>query len=73
MGLYDSIYAKCPNCGEEIEFQTKSGDCLMGSYTIENCPDIALANANRHAPIECDCGLIHEVDIVNRKLITKKQ
>lgn len=73
MGLYDCIYSQCPKCGDELEFQTKSGDCLLESYTIENCPDNALANANRHSPIKCDCGLLHEIDILNRKLITKKQ
>jgi len=69
MGMYDSVYVKCPNCGEESEFQSKSGDCFLSRYTLEDCPQDVLIDVNRHAPIFCDCGVSYLVDIKNRKAI----
>lgn len=69
MGMFDSIWAKCPNCGEENEFQTKSGECKLGQYDLENCPEDELADANRHSPIRCDCGDLLKIDTVHRKVV----
>ena len=65
--MYDSVWVKCPKCETENEFQTKSGECFLENYTLENCPDDALANVNRHSPCHCDCGAFYEVDIKERK------
>ena len=57
MGLYDSVMVKCPKCGEEKnEFQSKSGECLLDVYTLENCPNDVMVNVNRHSPCKCNCG-----------------
>ena len=69
MGMFDSVWVKCPKCETENEFQTKSGECFLENYTLENCPDDALANVNRHSPCHCDCGAFYEVDIKERKAI----
>ena len=69
MGMFDSVWVKCPKCGTENEFQTKSGECFLENYTLENCPDDALANVNRHSPCHCDCGAFYEVDIKERKAV----
>ena len=69
MGMYDSVMVNCPQCGEEHEFQSKSRECLLDVYTLENCPDDALANVNRHSPCKCDCGSFYEVDIKERKAV----
>ena len=66
MGMYDTIWVNCPNCGEEIGFQSKSGDCVLGNYTLIDAPDNVMANANRHSPLDCDCGAKLEIDIINR-------
>lgn len=70
MGRFDSIMAKCPNCGKENEFQSKGGDCQLQYYRLEDCPDDVLSNANRHSPVKCECGLFYQIDIVNRKPIS---
>ena len=70
MGMYDSVMVKCPNCGEEHEFQTKSGNCFLGVYTLEDCPDDVIADVNRHSPYECDCGEVFQVDIPTRKAVS---
>ena len=66
--MFDTIWVNCPKCGEPSGFQTKSGDCLLRDYELEDCPDNALYNANRHSPNECDCGAMFEIDIENRKV-----
>ena len=59
MGVYDSIIAKCPICGKEMEFQTKSGECTLACYQLEEFSTMedpqAMLDVNRHAPNEC-CG-----------------
>lgn len=70
MGMYDSVMVNCPKCGQENEFQSKSGECLLYVYTLENCPKDVLLNVNRHSPQKCyNCGFNHEVDIENRKAV----
>jgi hypothetical protein len=69
MGMYDSVMVNCPQCGKEHEFQSKSGDCLLEVYTLENCPDDVIANVNRHSPCKCDCGALFQVDIATRKAV----
>lgn len=68
MGMFDTIYVNCPNCGEQNEFQTKSGQCTLECYTLEDCPSDALYNANRHSPNECSCGASLSIDI-NRRVV----
>jgi len=75
MGMYDSIWVNCPKCNKESEFQSKGGDCYLSNYTLENCPNDVLKDANRHSPNKCDCGAVFEIDIELRKPIqlTTKQ
>ena len=43
MGMYDSLNAKCPSCGKDLEFQSKSGPCAMFSFEKDNLPpDVAI-------------------------------
>lgn len=69
MGMYDSVMVNCPQCGEEHEFQSKSGECLLNVYTLEDCPDDVMANVNRHSPYKCDCGTLFQVYIATRKAV----
>lgn len=38
MGMFDSVYVSCPNCGSANEFQSKAGDCLLKDYSLDNAP-----------------------------------
>lgn len=53
MGMFDSVNVECPKCKTLLEFQSKSGDCLLDTYTLDTCPIDVLIDVNRHAPIEC--------------------
>lgn len=67
MGMFDSVWVKCPNCGLEHEFQSKSGECILGNYVLDDCPDDVMEDINRHAPCTCECGASYKVDIPNKK------
>ena len=67
MGMFDSVWVKCPKCGTENEFQSKSGECLLDNFSLEKCPIDVLANVNRHSPCHCLCGAFYEVDVEKRK------
>ena len=32
--VYDNVYARCPKCGENVEFQSSAGECLFERFTI---------------------------------------
>lgn len=67
--MYDSVMVNCPKCGQENEFQSKSGECLLDVYTLENCPKDVLIDVNRHSPCKCKCGFKYEVDKEQRKAV----
>lgn len=69
MGMFDSVMVTCPNCYEDSEFQSKSGDCFLEVYTLEDCPEDVLSDVNRHSPHKCSCGINFEVSIPHRKVI----
>jgi len=81
MGVYNTITIECPNCGGDIDCQTKSGSCACLTYNLEDAPDADMLNINRHAPFECrKCGQQNikvEYDITehrrvkNRKVVSR--
>jgi ribosomal protein L37E len=72
MGVYDTVWVKCPKCGEESGFQSKSGECILRDYTLKNCPNDVMMDINRHSPNTCrDCGTVFEVNVLTRKVVIK--
>jgi hypothetical protein len=69
MGMYDSVMVRCPKCRKKHEFQSKSGDCLLKVYKLEDCPEDVLKNGNRHLPCKCNCGALFDVDLLTRKTV----
>lgn len=68
--MFDSVWVKCPKCGSENEFQSKSGMKILGCYDLENAPEDVMIDVNRHSPCECEeCGTLYEVDVLNRVAI----
>ena len=59
MGLFDSVWFKCPSCGNEIEAQSKGGECYMRNYRASSVPiDVAL-DAEIYEP--CKCGKKYKI------------
>ena len=38
MGMFDSLYIKCPKCRKLLQLQSKSGSCGLNAYTKRNLP-----------------------------------
>ena len=72
MGMYDSLYIKCPKCGKELEFQSNSGSCALFSFKENNLPpDVAMdmdGNIVRGGiyiyQVECEGKVINGVIVV---------
>jgi hypothetical protein len=54
MGMFDSLYVDC-TCGKQVEFQSKSGECSLARYTVDNCPHAIAADLIGQWRY-CDCG-----------------
>lgn len=61
MGCFDTVLVPCPECGKLYPAQSKGGDCICLTYSLEDAPDDVLSNVNRHAPFTCDCGTVFKV------------
>ena len=55
MGCFDSVYADCPKCGEQIELQSKAGHCHLDSFPAYNVPVIIASDVNGDS-VFCECG-----------------
>jgi hypothetical protein len=56
MGMFDSVYLRCPRCGStKNELQTKVGECLMREFTVYTAPPKVLAALDGESVI-CECG-----------------
>jgi hypothetical protein len=56
MGLFDSVIVKCPRCGADCEFQSKSGDCVLRRYNVDDVPMRIAADIDGE-DFSCNCGL----------------
>lgn len=52
MGLFDSVYVKCPHCGSDVEMQCE-GNEEMRSYTPDTAPTFILRQVINGEPIHC--------------------
>ena len=64
MGMFDNVMVPCPECGVKEEFQSKSGECRLDCYELEDAPAEVLTDINRHSPYECEeCGAMFKVQL----------
>jgi hypothetical protein len=58
MGMFDSLFVPCRDCGEPVEFQSKAGDCRLAEYTIADVPDnVAASLIGEWAYCKCGTGV----------------
>jgi predicted RNA-binding Zn-ribbon protein involved in translation (DUF1610 family) len=61
MGMFDSLFVRCPACGSEIEMQSKAGDRLLHRFTPADVPP-EIAGDVHGAEERCDaCGVVVRV------------
>lgn len=69
MGCYDTVLVPCPQCGAKSPFQSKGGECICGTYELEEAPDGVLSDVNRNAPNTCEeCGTSFKVKLLPRSV-----
>lgn len=64
MGMFDSICLKCPSCGRELEFQSKTGSCMLDRYDEKNLPIYVAAGIN-DTIVSCVCGVNVQFQLLN--------
>jgi len=57
MGMFDRVWADCPECGEPVEFQSKVGNCCLDSHSSDHVP-VEIANDLDGDVMMCNCGYI---------------
>lgn len=62
MGMFDSVIAKCPKCGDEIEFQSKSGDRSLRRYNINSVPPEIARDIDGEVQ-SCSCGHLVKIKV----------
>jgi uncharacterized Zn finger protein len=58
MGSFDSVVARCPNCNEEVEFQSKAGRCNMRIFNPGEVPYGIAADLDRTEERCRSCGYV---------------
>jgi uncharacterized protein YbaR (Trm112 family) len=38
MGMFDTVYFKCPKCNGSVYRQSKAGECMLNNYTSDAVP-----------------------------------
>lgn len=72
MGMFDSVMAKCPSCGGEVEFQSKAGRCNLDVYYTEDVPtEIAKDLSGQYENCR-KCSFAVRLDIAPRSILTVK-
>jgi len=52
MGMFDSILVKCPHCNNKLEFQSKSGPCMLASFEGNKIP-LMVAISSEEDIVKC--------------------
>ncbi len=58
MGMFDSLIVQCPHCNNNVEFQSKAGECCLTDYNINDCPPNILGDLNDQFEYCKNCGKI---------------
>lgn len=57
MGCFDTVIVPCPECGNDVECQSKGGSCSLQVFSLHDAPLDVMSDVNRHAPHLCTkCG-----------------
>lgn len=55
MGMFDSVFVRCPKCGGDVEFQSKAGPCELRRYSADSVPP-EIAESITGDVSSCSCG-----------------
>ena len=57
MGVFYELLVTCTKCGTDVTFQSKSGPCLLSTYSIHDIPQSVLSGIVGDS-MRCVCGYI---------------
>lgn len=69
MGMFDSVYIKCPDCGTSIEFHSRTGDCCLTSYTLDDAPSDVLCGLDGDKEMCPECGREVAIEIIAQVVV----
>jgi len=82
MGMFDSVFGCCPHCQQQVELQSKAGDCELKKYSIADIPpEVAIDLTNNFNDFNTICEncdghfvfeLIAPIARVSARLVKKK-
>lgn len=73
MGMFDTVYITCPNCGNREGVQSKSGRCFMEEYTtIDTAPMDVMADVLGYN-ICYSCGESFIVELASKPTYTVRK
>jgi predicted RNA-binding Zn-ribbon protein involved in translation (DUF1610 family) len=65
MGMFDTVLIECPQCKRVIKEQTKSGDCNLRTYQLEDAPaKVLMGISDRYSCPNCGRNFRVRVKIV---------
>jgi hypothetical protein len=63
MGMFDTVVAQCVMCNEDISVQSKSGECSLDSYDLNDVP-LSIASELHGAEENCfKCSYVNTFEI----------
>lgn len=60
--MFDSLYIDCPNCGKELFYQSKSGECMLSEYTYNNLSLIVAIGMDGDITMCEECGKEYQLN-----------
>ncbi len=60
--MFDTVHFKCKKCGEDVEVQSKAGECLLLDYNSDNIPNNIAEDIDGEYH-KCQCGEVFKIDI----------
>ena len=72
MGMFDTVWLNCPNCGSHDEIQTKSGACLLNNFSLHEAPMDVLSGVlgTEHCP---SCGKPYVIELIHRPIAVARK
>ena len=71
MGMFDSLFIVCSSCGKRVEFQSKSGNCVLSEYNVGDVsPEIAGDLHGRSK--QCGCGKTLAIETITMLRVIKR-
>lgn len=62
--MFDSVFARCPNCSSAVEFQSKAGECILGRYSVIDAPPAIACDIDGQTESCASCGYVVTAKLV---------